>query len=200
MYPFIHYNFDQIYAPKLGRRAKTFRAAFVRLLYLHQKEHSDLTIVETGTINDPDNWSGHGQSTILFDKLTQTVGGHVFSVDNSPEAITTAHKLVSQNVTLCLGDSIKFLSAFKQPIDLLYLDSYDLEHANALPAAKHALLEFLAAAKNLRHGSIVCVDDTWDEPNEAPFGKGALLCECLKGLNAERITPTGGFQVGWMIK
>ncbi len=197
MYPFIYYNYEKLYAPKLGLRANSFRSVFLRLL--QQTPHHP-TIVETGCINDPGNWAGHGQSTIMFDAITKTIGGHVFSVDISPDAITATRGLVSNNVILNLGNSLNFLQAFNQPIDLLYLDGFDLNLSDPSPSATHTLYEFIAAIKNLHTGSIVCVDDTWWHDEEDPFGKGQFICGYMKAINAERLTKPDGCQVAWMLK
>jgi predicted O-methyltransferase YrrM len=193
---FLNY-YDLHYAFKLGRRADTFRQVFQRLLEI--KPHN-ITVVETGSLREPGNWAGDGQSTILFDELIKSTGGRVFSVDICSEHTTIARKLVSDNVILVNGNSLNFLNALSQPIDLLYLDSFDLSHQDPLPSASHHLFELLAAAKNLHTGSIVCIDDTWWPVAEPPHGKGMIVCQCLKALGAERITQPDGLQVAWVLK
>ncbi len=190
-------DYDLLYAFKLGRRADTFRSVFSHLL---EAKPNNVTIVETGMINDPGNWNGHGQSTILFDELTKAVGGMVFSVDISPNAVDTTRGLVSNKVFAVHGNSLHFLTQFNQPIDLLYLDSFDLDHDDPAPAAAHCLFEFVAASRNLHTGSIVAIDDTWWLDNEAPFGKGMLVCPCMQALGHERITDPKGAQVAWVLK
>ncbi len=190
-------DYDLLYAPKLGRRADTFRSVFSHLLKV---KPNNLTIVETGMINDPGNWMGHGQSTILFDELVKSEGGMVFSVDISPNAVDTTRELVSSKVFAVHGNSLHFLTQFNQPIDLLYLDSFDLNQDDPAPAASHCLKELVAASRNLHTGSIVAIDDTWWPDNETPFGKGMLACQCMQALGHERITDPNGMQVAWILR
>ncbi len=56
--------FDQIASPKLAVREKTFRKIFNHL----DKFDEPIIIVETGCARLENNWSGDGQSTIMFDK------------------------------------------------------------------------------------------------------------------------------------
>ena len=186
-------QFDQIYYPKLAKRANTFREVLTRL-------PDRPTIVETGMINDPGNWPGHGQSTVLWESVVQNLGGYVFSVDINPEAIAITRKLVGYDVNLVSGNSLNFLAAFKQPIDLLYLDSYDFVEGKEARSARHHLFELMNAMKNLHPGSIVYVDDTVWYKDEPPYGKGALICEYMKEMKAERITDGNGIQEAWVVK
>ncbi len=136
----------------------------------------------------------------MFDALVNTCGGTVYTVDISEEAIETTRGLVSNKVILAQTDSVYWLSQFGQPIDLLYLDSYDLDISDPWPSVKHHFFELTAASKNLHAGSIVCVDDTYAPKHQPPFGKGMMICEYMKIIEAERITDYEGYQVAWMLK
>jgi hypothetical protein len=62
-------------------------------------------------------------------------------------------------------DSVHFLKRWidkysAHKVDLVYLDSWDLNISDPLPAAIHGLKEFLAIAPALREGSLLLVDDT----------------------------------------
>lgn len=195
-------EYDKTYAQKLGRRTITFRVVIEHLL---KNKPNDVTIVETGTINELGNWQGHGQSTLLFDALVQSVGGHLYSVDIDHKPVILLQGKISDKVTLITGNSLDFLQGFNKPIDLLYLDSFDLDHTQAGPSAMHHLFEFIAAARNLHTGSIVCVDDTWWEEDELPYGKGMVVCEIMQALKHKRITAPkelalANIQVAWVMK
>ncbi len=58
-----------------------------------------------------DNFLGDGQSTLLFDKYIQSRGNgsKVFTVDIDPVAINICKNLVSDNVDVFTGDSVKYL-------------------------------------------------------------------------------------------
>ena len=65
-------------------------------------------------------------------------------------------------VTLHVSDSIAFLKTFKQPVDLLYLDSYDYhktDQAIQKASQEHHLKEFQAIEAQLHDQSIVLIDD-----------------------------------------
>jgi hypothetical protein len=112
-------------------------------------------IVETGT----SAWGT--DSTRLWARYVQKFGGEVWTVDLRKEA---SHRLVGQltgQVNFVIGDSVDFLQQNEFPkANLYYLDSWDVDWENSLPAAEHGLKEFHAIEKNLRPGDIVMIDDT----------------------------------------
>jgi hypothetical protein len=138
-----------------------------------------LNIVETGCIRILDNWEGDGQSTILWDNLVNLTGGMVYSIDIDPIATSLTQSLVSDRVKVYTADSISTLTELALTdikIDLLYLDSYDIDWDNPNLSMEHHLKEFKAAAGMLSKGSVVAVDDN------IILGKGYLI-----GLEAERL-------------
>lgn len=131
------------------------------------------TIVETGCIRSAEDWAGAGNSTYLFGAyLDGLEAGHLTSVDNSAE-----HCEFARQETACWGpyvaiehsDSAEWLASCQEPIDVLYLDSMDVD----VPGhAEYALGEFHAAESRLHDTSLVVFDDTtWDK---GWAGKGAL--------------------------
>lgn len=186
--------FDREFDRLLGHRAATSRAAYVELL-AHAR--GPIVIVETGCVRAPGNWAGDGQSTIILDHLAAAMSGRVWSVDISSEAVAVASSLTSENVSVICGDSVEFLSRFDHPIDFLYLDSLDLDANSPLVAAHHHLFELCAASRNLRAGSIVMVDDTW-QLHGRPFGKGMLIAEYMDKIGAELICE--GYQSAWLMR
>lgn len=129
------------------------------------------TIVETGTLrrgtlmpdrpsNDTLQFEGDGCATLALGEYARAAGGKVWSVDCDPAAIAFARQHVNGlPVELVLTDSVVFLRAFDRPIDVLYLDSLDLDPANPTPAQRHALTEIEAVYPRLHAESIVAVDD-----------------------------------------
>jgi Methyltransferase domain len=164
--------------PLLGHRAESFAKMF---------EHLDtfdrpVGIVETGCTRQPGNWQGDGNSTLLFDRYAQThESSTVASVDISAEATRICRTLVSKCVVVHEGDSVKFLRRLADRprgadpgIDLLYLDSFDLNTADTLPSALHHMKELLAVAPALRPDTLVVVDDCMLSLIALPTAGGAL--------------------------
>jgi hypothetical protein len=185
--------FEEYCAPRLNHRAETFRTVF-KLLNGHPAR-----IFETGCLRVPGNWEGDGQSTFMFDRYVESYGGKLMSIDISPEAVKAAQE-VTWNAEVNCGDSVAFLNAhchrYSDPIQLLYLDSWDLDANNPLIAAHHHMNELCAAMPALDFGSIVFVDDTWRHANGKPFGKGMLIADFMDKIGAEQIAE-GENQFAW---
>lgn len=159
--------------PLLGERAAAFAALWDALTALQRP----VVVVETGATREPDNWDGDGQSTRVWDSLTAAVGGEVWTCDIDPEACRVTRSLVSDRVRVHEGDSLEFLPSIstyviKQfgQVDLLYLDSYDIDWDDPLPSMRHHRAELDAAWPMLGPGSIVAVDD-----NLETTGKGMAV-------------------------
>ena len=155
--------FDQVASPRLARRANGFRKVFT---YLDRLERP-VTIVETGCVREQDNWAGDGQSTILFDKYAEFhPGSAVLSVDVDPTAVALCKPLVTR-AQVNRSDSIAFLEnlARRWPdqfevLDLLYLDSHEVNLEDPLASAAHHLDELLAIAPVICPDTLVVVDDS----------------------------------------
>jgi hypothetical protein len=114
-------------------------------------------IVETGSAA----WGT--KSSLLFDSYVHSFGGVFHSVDSRLEPIFTLAPLCTPSTTLHCDDSVQFLKKIASKakrIDMLYLDSWDLDLNDPVPAAIHGLAEFLAILPALGNGSIVLIDDT----------------------------------------
>jgi FkbM family methyltransferase len=156
--------FDHIARPRLAWRADSFGKVFS---YLDRLDRP-VVIVETGCVRRKEAWEADGQSTILFDKYAEFHSGSLLlSVDIDPAATALCRSLVRPEVQIHTGDSVAFLRALvdarppqAKPIDLLYLDSFDVDLHNPLPSANHALKELLTAAPLLSHEALVVVDNS----------------------------------------
>lgn len=185
--------FDRNYLPRLGIRAPTFRAV------MREAVSRGLTvIVETGCTRDKDNWEGDGQSTVMWSKYSKYSKGMFTTIDISKEAIELAKEVSGGQADYYIcGDSVKELTIAKDPIDLLYLDSFDVDMENVKPAAMHCMFEFCAARPRLHPGSIVFIDDTPVGADYSISGKGAYVAEYFKHLG---IAPfTWGYQMAWIM-
>ena len=77
--------------------------------------------------------------------------------------IKRVRKRVSPNVQLVAANSLDFLWDLflkKEYFDFIYLDSYDVDWRSQLPSALHGYLEFNLAARILRPGGLLLIDDT----------------------------------------
>ena len=206
--------FDKQAAPKLDLREISFRKMFE---YLDAFD-GPVTIVETGCVRTADNWVGDGQSTILFD---QYVGSGdrdsiVHTVDLDPAATQACRSLVSDRVVVHTGDSVAVLpriagqlSAEGRRLDLLYLDSLDLDWNNPTRSAVHPLKELISIIGMVNPDTLVVVDDSamqcWAVVAErdrlhvlAPptiTGKGLYVAEYAAQVQARLMFSH--YQVGW---
>jgi tetratricopeptide (TPR) repeat protein len=151
-----------------------------------------VVIVETGCMEDPDNWGGNGCSTILFDRYIETHPGSVaYSFEIAPEKIEQG-KIYCPDVDFHCGDSVdrlKLLAATGVQIDLLYLDASHHNWMWEAPSQVHHYDELMAAMPALRASSLVAVDDSLialdDYPQNKVIGKGALVAQYAFEVGAE---------------
>lgn len=138
-------------------------------------------IVETGSLRSPGNVSGDGNATMLFDELT-AASGMVYSIDIDQSCGDNIASHCGNQVIFLGGDSLDVLRSIAtklKNIDLLYLDSLDVDFDNDEVAARHALRECQYALHMLSRRGFVAVDDN----DQFGRGKGRLVGEFadLKG-------------------
>lgn len=200
-------------APQLQHRARSFRMVFEYLENLNRP----VCIVETGCVRDirEDAITIEGQSTILFDKFSQSVlDTVVHSVDINASNVEICKSLVSDRVQIHTSDSIPFLrnkcADLIKPftgIDLLYLDSYDVDMENPHDAALHCLKEFLAASHLVTPKTLILIDDSpatsiiveGTLKKITPFttsGKGKYVASYMESIGCKPIFK--GYQIAWI--
>ena len=184
-------NFKK-YENLLGNRYSTFYKMFEYLESLNKKEYF---ILETGMTRIKGNY-GDGQSTVIFDEYINYKDGKIFSVDISSQAVELCTQLVSKKTRLVCDDSVKFLYDLSLQkdlpiIDLLYLDSYDLDWNNPHPSAMHHIKELLSIMPKICTGTLIVVDD-----NQRDLGKGKYISDYMKNLNKEYYFNE--YQTGWV--
>lgn len=184
-------EFDVEYAPRLAHRARTFRRTFELLL---AAERDGYFVVETGCARQAGNWSGDGQSTLLFDRFVSLHGGEVLSFDSDRAACEAARGQVSERTRIEQVDAIRGLEQLPpgRPIDLLYLDSLDVDWDDPHPSSLHHLKELCAALPKLAPGTLVVVDD---DPEGR--GKGQLIRELMDRAGVRPVFDE--YQVGWIV-
>ena len=213
--------FDEI-SPKLGVRQFSFTKIFN---YLDELP-APITIVETGCLRVKDNFSGDGQSTLLFDKYTQFRGNgsKVYTVDIDPEATKICSEVVSNDVTISTADSIGYLNDLtnkfydeKKEVSFFYLDSFDLDWKSPGSSCEHHLKELVSIKKILKKETLVVVDDSPMKgylqqsklkkgavdivpfglvPKPTISGKGTLVHEYAMQVGAKVLFSN--YQTGWI--
>ncbi len=164
------------------KRGPSFLALFFLLEQKAAKGQKEFLIVETGSLRvEPINMPEDGASTVLFDNFLRSYKGELHTVDLDPKCKDIIEKHCSYSTIVHTGDSVEFLENFKRAeyIDILYLDSYDLNWDNPEPSAEHHLKEIKAVFHKLKPGAIIIVDDNF-EHNGKLIGKGYLVEKFLK--------------------
>ena len=173
-------NFDTTFSPQLSntRRWDAFRLIAEDLL----SRGRPLYIVETGCARQENNWSGDGQSTLVWDWLLDQVGGTGLTMDISKENCAVAAAQVEHFKVACI-DSVVGLRTMVQSdkIDLLYLDSYDL--TETIDSPLHHLAELAAVYAGLPSGCLIAIDDCVDEQH----GKHRFVRDFLSRLGVEPV-------------
>lgn len=116
-------------------------------------------IIETGS----SAWGAN--SSLLFDSYVENYGGVFETVDIRINPSLFLKRKCCAKTFLHCDDSVSFLKKWSAKnkdtkIDLLYLDSWDMDWHDPAPSALHGLAEFLAISDNLKNGSLLLIDDT----------------------------------------
>lgn len=181
---------------RLGKRQAAFE-----LMLTHLGTCKYPLVVETGVSRQENNFDGDGMSTLIWDAAANQLQGTVQCVDINPDNCRFAKNNTSDRTMIYCGDSVKFLVHKEQEfdklgrkIDLLYLDSYDLDINNWHPSAQHHIYELLAIKGALKPGTLVCVDDNL-LINNMHIGKGTYVAEWMERADKEMIYQ--GYQWIW---
>ena len=182
---------------KLDKR----RAGF-EMLYAKVKDTQYPVIVETGCTRQPDNWFGDGQSSVVFSTMCDMHDGTLYSVDISADNCRFAKNLTGNRHHIYCGDSVSWLQEaennfdkINRKIDVLYLDSFDLDINNWAPSALHHIYELLSIKRALRPGTLVAVDDNLVMDDGRHVGKGTFVANWMQQAGKKMIHQ--GYQWIW---
>jgi hypothetical protein len=121
-----------------------------------------INVIETGSMHD----ETQGLFTLIMgDLIKNWTGGRLYTVDISKDRIEECKRLTenfSDVIEYVHSDSIPFLQDFNKKhinIDLLMLDSYDLDMTNPHPSMDHHLKELAAIYSSINDGTTIAVDD-----------------------------------------
>jgi len=195
-------HYESRFAPLLGGRASGFRVIFELLEARCQGRAEPALIVETGSMRTPGNWSGDGQSTVLWKEFAAIYESEIHTVDLDPEAARVVREECGDAVSAHTGDSVDFLYglagvAHPRQIDLLYLDSYDFDLKDPFPSAFHHIKELIAVRPCLGQGSIVAIDDNFVLAEGGFTGKGYLAMQWFEHLRIPCLHQ--GHQFVWQL-
>lgn len=161
------------YKTSMSFRYPTFKIALDLLIDLPQHR-----IVETGCVRLKDDW-GAGYSTMLFGEFCKLNGGSLITIDNTEHHMNICKELTKEYslyIEYLLGDSLTEFHKIQHKIDLLYLDSFDLDLVgDRLPSQEHNLKEFKTAEPLLHEKSIVLIDDCFDGDGKPKLTKQYMI-------------------------
>jgi len=130
-----------------------------------------------------------GHSTVHF----ASTGAQFFSVDISKAHINLAKELTAghQNTIIQQIDGIKFLKNFFKPIDLLFLDAWDVEIPDS---AERHLEAYEVAKKHMSPQGLILIDDC-----DVGMVEGKLAPAVnLYGGKGEKVVPVAQNE-GWKV-
>jgi SAM-dependent methyltransferase len=194
MTDFIKEVFLPKYYNKLDKRKETFNQMF---RYLESLEKDSYTIIETGICRIEDNFAGDGMSSLMFDDFINYYDGRFTTIDINPKNVEFAKSKLSTKAEVICSDSVSKLyelskdESIKQ-IDLVYLDSYDLDWNDPHPSAMHHIKELLAIMPKLKSGTLLVIDD-----NQKDAGKGKYVSEFMKNIGKDYFFNE--YQTAWII-
>lgn len=178
-------------SPRLGKRRDSFDTMFTFL-----DEFKYPTIVETGTYREQNNYEGDGCSTLLFDKYVECHGGNLISIDIDPKACQLSRNATTEALVV-ERDSVEALGEMEGRVNLLYLDSFNIDNwSNDWAPAAHHLKELFAAKNIIFPGTLIVVDDNILTNKGNLIGKGRIIYELMESLGIEPLFF--GYQIGWI--
>lgn len=199
--------FDNYVSPRI----KDERSFSFRKMFEYLDKFNNPVILETGCVNAPDDngdlcWSGHGCSTILFDKYVSLNGGHFYSVDSDYTNVLYASKMVGKNSHIYHNDSITFLKNFieedlcQSPLNLIYLDSGTWQWPATLATQIHHFNELMILMPKVSRDTLVVTDDSpcsLDEmENWVIEGRGGIISQYANERDIKLVFS--GYQAGWI--
>lgn len=168
-------QFEDKWKPFLGDTQRWAAFSFIAADLLAKPNP---VIVETGTLRQPGNFRGDGQSTRLWDWIAEKTGGLAISTDIDLDYCRTAARLCP-NVRVNQGDSVTFLRGYLPAgIDLLYLDAFDYSEGQEISSMMHHAAELAAVWDQLPSGALISIDDCIGHGS----GKHALVAAMFRFL------------------
>ena len=170
---------------------------------LENSNKSFFNIIETGTTRRDHghlSFGDDGASTYIFDQFINFYNGELLSVDINKDNVNYANSVTSDKTRVFCEDSVKFLWGLpkNQNIDLLYLDSFDIEKQNPHPSQLHHIKELCSVIDKLKSETIIIVDDHDAFFTGGKIGKGTYVKGFMKDIGADIIFEN--YQIGFKLQ
>lgn len=199
MKPFDFQTYIAPFLPHLPKESHLSRLKFLeevipQLVALNQP----LYCVETGAMHTESSQQAGSYTLMLATLIRDWTGGKLWTVDCDAGALEKCRRLTREFagvIEYVCADSVSFLAAqplaWVRRLNLVLLDSWDLDVFDPMPSQIHHLRELLAVVENLRD-CVVAVDDNFlpgcwvdvfygdgtvrrFETGESHVGKGTLV-------------------------
>lgn len=167
-----------------------------QFIFEYLEKISNPVILETGVMRSDHGdmaFGDDGCSSFLFDQFINVHGGSFTSVDINEKNCSHARSKVSKKSNIICSDSIPFLWGYKEKVDMVYLDSFDLDTKNPMPSQIHHLKELCAIMKNLQPHTLIVIDD---HINKDSMAKGYLIKEFMAQIGKSPIFEN--YQLGFI--
>ena len=175
------------------------RADNFQFIFEYLEKIESPVIIETGVMRGDHGdmaFGDDGCSTFLFDQFINIHGGSFTTVDISENNCNHARSKISNKSTVTCSDSIPFLWNFQEKVDMVYLDSYDIQFKNPVPSQVHHIKELACLLKNLKKGSLIVIDDHDAFFTNGQIGKGTLVKEFMAQIGKTPIFEN--YQIGFI--
>jgi hypothetical protein len=184
------HEFKATFKPLLGESDRWDGFCFIMR---DQLQRESCGIVETGTLREPGNWKGDGQSTRLWQWLREKKKGIAVSVDLDSRACLLASRECLKVHVHC-SDSVIFLrSFFPFEITLLYLDTLEWGRTagDEVDCWMNQVAELASIWAKLPKGCLIASDDSQSKDR----GKPVLTRRLFEALGIEPVYD--GYIVCW---
>ena len=145
------------------------RLKFINKIYSHfVLLNKPINILETGCGHSPITKTS-ASMTYIFAKIIKNLkGGSLLTVDLNKDNLNKCKEITkdfSDIIDYRLGDSVEILrnlnEDFIKSLDLIILDSYDLNLFDPNPSAIHHLQELLALYNRINKNCLIAIDDNF---------------------------------------
>lgn len=179
--------------PALIRKHLGQRAAATEWLFGRLAELGCPRVVETGCVRSPEDWTAGYFGWLCGAFLEGHGAGSLVSVDLDPTNCRTARGLCGRwsRSIIVEGDSVRYLNARTEPVDLCYVDSMD---TYVIGYEQHALREAQAVEGKMSERGLIVFDDTPESVGGGWTGKGSLAAPYLIS-RGWRVLPVSGYQL-----
>lgn len=178
-----------------GPRFDTFNL----VLKLLSEKKISVNILETGCCRKT-NEAIDGNSTILWSRLVDLVGGRVKTIDSDETAMEVCRKFTGNNpkIDYIVSDSVDYLRSITESetkeLDLIYFDSLDINPNCPKISPAHHMLELMSIWPNLSDDTILFFDDCFVERWGGTFNKAEYIAPFLISQGWKMLTAPTSYQ------